>query len=175
MIWYEEHQKINQWWVWVVILLSIAITMVAVYPLFGTDDAWVAYISISTVVGLAVWLASVTLRTRIGDQHIEVLYGRLFRRCFDRDDIVDAYVRTYQPLGEYGGWGVRWAPGSSSAYTVSGNQGLQLKLRDGSRFLVGTQRPEELRERIEAWLAEAPGPTALPDLERLPDAHKLRQ
>ena len=60
-----------------------------------------------------------------------------------------AYIRTYKPLGEYGGWGIRYAFKNGKAYNVSGNIGLQLILKNGKKILFGTQKPEELKEIID--------------------------
>ena len=65
------------------------------------------------------------------------------------DQLDECYIRTYSPLGEYGGWGIKYGlGGAGKVYNVSGNQGLQLVFKDGSRLLIGTQKPEELQEVI---------------------------
>lgn len=46
--------------------------------------------------------------------------------------------RVYEPIREYGGWGLRCG-GQGRAYNVSGNEGIQLVLTNGSRVLIGTQ------------------------------------
>jgi hypothetical protein len=52
-------------------------------------------------------------------------------------------------LGEYGGWGIKYGlVGAGKAYSVSGMQGLQLYLKDGSRLLIGTQKSQEIQEII---------------------------
>ena len=54
-------------------------------------------------------------------------------------------VRTYKPIREYGGWGLRkGVKKTGDAYNVHGNIGLQLVLNDGKRVLIGTQRPEAI-------------------------------
>ena len=58
-------------------------------------------------------------------------------------------ARTYRPLLEYGGWGIRYAPfGKGWAYNVHGSQGVQLELTNGKRILIGSQRAEELARAI---------------------------
>jgi hypothetical protein len=58
-------------------------------------------------------------------------------------------ARTYRPILEYGGWGIRYSPfGQGCAYNVSGNRGVQLELADGQRILIGSQRAEELARAI---------------------------
>jgi hypothetical protein len=59
------------------------------------------------------------------------------------DTIAQAYVRTYNPVGEYGGWGYRYSFRNGKAYNITGNQGIQLVFKDGSKLLVGTQQPKE--------------------------------
>ncbi|MDR3235409.1 MAG: DUF6141 family protein [Prevotellaceae bacterium] len=59
--------------------------------------------------------------------------------------ITKSYVRKYNPIGEYGGWGIRRGK-SGEAYTVSGNMGLQLELTGGKKVLIGTRKAEEINE-----------------------------
>lgn len=65
------------------------------------------------------------------------------------DSIRHSEVRTYSPLKEYGGWGIRYGS-NGKAYNVSGNQGVQLEFRDGKRLLVGSQLPLELLNALRA-------------------------
>jgi hypothetical protein len=58
-----------------------------------------------------------------------------------------AEVRTYSPLREYGGWGIR-GPRKRRAYNVSGDEGVQLVLVDGCVVLIGSQRANELADPI---------------------------
>jgi hypothetical protein len=68
---------------------------------------------------------------------------------FPFDSIKHAEARTYSPIREYGGWGIRYS-WKGKAYNVSGNEGIQLELRDGKRVLVGSQRPLELLNALRA-------------------------
>lgn len=63
------------------------------------------------------------------------------------EEIDKAYIRTYSPLREYGGWGVRYGA-KGKALNVSGNQGLQLELKNNKRLLIGTRRPEALAQAL---------------------------
>ncbi len=65
-------------------------------------------------------------------------------------DVEAAYIRKYKPISEYGGWGLRSGFGSkNTAYNVAGNIGLQLILKNGKRFLLGTQSADELSAYME--------------------------
>jgi hypothetical protein len=50
-------------------------------------------------------------------------------------------------MREYGGWGLR-VGFSGRAYNVRGNLGVSFELSDGKRFLLGTDRANELEQAI---------------------------
>ena len=54
-----------------------------------------------------------------------------------------AHVTRYRPIRDWGGWGTRHGR-LGQAFTSYGNQGVFLELSDGSRVLVGSQRPADL-------------------------------
>ena len=50
---------------------------------------------------------------------------------------------------EYGGWGIRTISLKKNiAYTISGDKGLQIELKDGKKILLGTQNPEEVEKIV---------------------------
>lgn len=57
--------------------------------------------------------------------------------------IRSARVTRYRPIRDYGGWGTRHSR-HGQALTSYGNQGVLLKLHDGARVLIGSQRPSAL-------------------------------
>ena len=62
-------------------------------------------------------------------------------------------VRRYSPILEYGGWGYR--PGRKKlALNVSGNQGLEIKFRNGRKLMIGTQKREDLERVIRRLAAQ---------------------
>jgi hypothetical protein len=66
-------------------------------------------------------------------------------RTISWDNVEKAYVRKYNPVTEFGGWGIK-SLRNSKAYNLYGNTGLQLELKNGKKILVGTQSPEEIEE-----------------------------
>ncbi len=64
---------------------------------------------------------------------------------YTTSDIERYEIRKYKPIMEYGGWGVRLGRRSvGKAYSVRGNIGLQLYLKNGKKVLIGTQRGDAL-------------------------------
>lgn len=86
------------------------------------------------------------LDTQITTAGINVRYFpfHLQYKYFPKKTIGLAYVRTYEPILEYGGWGLRLGLfGKGTAYNIAGNKGIQLVFTDGSKLLIGTQKPDE--------------------------------
>ena len=65
------------------------------------------------------------------------------------DTVSYAYLRTYG-ISDFGGWGYRFGK-DGRAMTAKGNQGLQLVLKDSSKILIGTQKPEEVQKIIKQY------------------------
>lgn len=60
-------------------------------------------------------------------------------------DIREVYLRRYNALAEYGGWGLRMGP-RGGGYIVPGEWGIQLVLHNGNRVLITTNRADEVTE-----------------------------
>jgi hypothetical protein len=152
MTYFVERQKFNQWWVH---LIAVGGTMALLYSAIDLVEAeahWPAFIPISIGLVVLIGLVSTHLSTEITSEAIYVGFAPFGMKRIAKREIAEAYVRSYSPLGEYGGWGYRIGRGGT-AYNVSGNHGLQLVLRNGRRILIGTQQPRELQHTIDNWLS----------------------
>ncbi len=87
------------------------------------------------------------MRTTLLPEELQVRFGRRTRFRIPLKNVVRAYARTYQPLAEYGGWGIRGV-GGNRAFNMRGNEGVQLELRSGQKVLIGSEKPEELVRAI---------------------------
>ena len=136
---YREVQRFRQWWLWG-LLGSIALLTLGTTSVFGL-----------VVFGaVAVFVFSLRLETEVRDDGIYVKMWPLhqsFRRI-GWSEIERYEPKTYRPIRDFGGWGIRWAPGKI-AYNVSGNQGVLLHRLNDRDVLVGSQRVEDLVEAIE--------------------------
>lgn len=165
---FEEVQTFRQWWLWV-LLLGTLIPVVGVFgyglvqqlllgqpwgsrplPDWGLLLSAGASILVTGGVGYLMW--RLRLVTQVRDDGLVLHFYPLRRRQIPWGEIVDFQVRSYRPLREYGGWGIRFSR-AGVAYTVSGNQGVQLQLRTDRPLLVGSQQAPELAAAIRARLA----------------------
>ena len=71
-------------------------------------------------------------------------------RTIPWDQIRSVETRTYRPIKDFGGWGVRWAA-RGIVYHARGNRGVRLVLASGERVMIGSQRPDDLARAIAEW------------------------
>jgi len=156
---FREVQRFRQLWIWAVVIFLMALSwysfiqqVVSKIP-FGTRPAPdLVLIMMWALFGWAfpmmVYTAGLTTEIRVDGIYIRYIpFHRKFR-TIPFEAIQTYEVRTYRPLREYGGWGIRYGAGGK-AYNVSGNRGVQLGLLSGRMILLGSQKPEELALSIE--------------------------
>lgn len=159
-----EVQRFRKTWTWVLVLpISVFLVILFGYGIVRQlilGDPWgsrpmsdialaiVGPIAILFGIGLAYLFYSMKLVTEVRDDGLYIRFSPFTSHSIPFGDITSCKVRTYKPIREFGGWGVRYGRGSK-AYCVSGSQGVQLELSGGRRLLIGSQRSEELARAIE--------------------------
>jgi len=98
-------------------------------------------------IGLALFFYSAKLITEVRRDGVYIRFFPVTHQKIAFEDIMECEARTYSPIKEFGGWGIRYGRGGK-AYNVSGNRGVQLELSNGKRLLIGSQRAEELARAI---------------------------
>lgn len=90
------------------------------------------------------------LDTRIDREAISFRFVPFHRswKTIRRKEIADMKVTTYNPVGDYGGWGIGSGK-KGKAYNVKGNKGLLINLKTGKSILIGTQKDQRLKEFLE--------------------------
>ncbi len=152
---YTESQKFGKWLLWVILPVTIAFTCFsAIYSYKTAEGASFRYEFAFSIIPLAVMILFFIMRldTTINDEGIFFRFYPFQKGKFIPWTAIEkAYVRKYNPISEYGGWGLRtgWSKKSGGAYNTAGDMGLQLEYKDGKRFLLGTQRADELRSFME--------------------------
>ena len=103
------------------------------------------------IIAISFWLK---LETKIDEQGIH--YGfwpfNLKPKHILWREIKSCYVRKYNPLTEYGGWGYRSGFGKKSgAMNVKGTIGIQIELSNNKKLLIGTQKEREAKSVLETY------------------------
>ena len=138
---FREVQRFRQRWLWS-LLGGVSLLLLVLGPI-----SWGGLIVIGAIAAL---LYSLRLQTEVRADGIYLKMWPLhwsFRRI-TWSEIERYEPRQYSPLREFGGWGIRWAPGKL-AYNVSGNRGVWIERANGRAVLIGSQRPESFVRAIE--------------------------
>jgi hypothetical protein len=83
----------------------------------------------------------------VNREGLYIRYVPFVKRRISFTDIAGCEAKTYSPLRDYGGWGIRRGK-KGRAYNVRGNRGVVLNFKDGTSLLIGSQRAEELADAI---------------------------
>lgn len=143
---FTEIQKFRQWWVWAILLISCGIPLYIIFndttkSLYSYDGLFTIIILVSVI--LVMWFTK--LETVITEKSIQVKYFPFVNKTFDIQDIAFMKVIDY---GFVGGWGIRLWTQYGTVYNISGSKGLHIQLKNGKRYVIGTQKPEELQKII---------------------------
>lgn len=156
---FTERQQFRQWWIWLILL---GVNGMLLYGAFQQGfagrqfgDTPISNAGLLFIVGLTLLLTVLFFILRLDTQiKKNGIYVRFFPfhisfKEYPWDNISKSFVRQYNPIGEYGGWGLRLGLfGKGKAYNVSGNKGLQIVFTDNRKVLIGTGKPDELRDAL---------------------------
>jgi hypothetical protein len=158
---FREVQRFRQPWLWVALLGSVAVVCFVVYQQILALNHLGNYRPVSTNLPLIpaclsvlmlVWFWKAGLVTEVYDDAIRVQMVWMWRaKRIPFTQIRSVEAVTYRPIVEYGGWGIRRGA-NGWAYNVSGNRGVRIHYLDGTSFLIGSARAEELAAAIAARL-----------------------
>lgn len=152
-VFFTEKQKFNQWWLWLLFFLLGIFSIIAIYkqlileenfeqnPIFNS-------ILILFFVGFWIVLFSLTiikLETKINEKGIVIRFFPFVKKKVSWQDIDTIKVVDY-------GFAIRCFfrrnQTYENVYNINSNKGLAFKLKNGKKFLIGTQKALELKKII---------------------------
>lgn len=156
---FKEEQRFTQLWLIVLMAVSLLVPLIIITQEYAKENTSLTTQEfILTIVALLAsggFIFSFKLNTRIDETGI---YYQFFPFHFKLkqiswDEINNAYVRIYDPISEYGGWGFKggWSKSKGRAINVSGDIGIQLELTNGKKLLIGTQKKTEAERVLETY------------------------
>jgi len=168
---YREVQQFHQRWLWVLIIVG-ALVLIGLFgygmvqqlvfgepwgdrPMSDTALAVTGTLLILLEIGIVALFAAMKLITEVRSDglYIRFVPFHLSFRRISLEDLAGVEARTYSPMREYGGWGIRFGRGGR-AYNVSGNRGVRIDYATGRHILIGSQRADELAGAIGSVLAK---------------------
>jgi hypothetical protein len=150
-----EEQYFKQWWIGVLLLglngllIYGAVTQIFMGETFGdkpSGDGVLAVISV-VMIAFTVFFYLQMMVSKIDERGIYIKFRPYHRkwRLYEWESIASCELKKYNPVFEFGGWGIR-----DGVYSMSGNQGLLLRFKSGKpKLMIGTNKPEEMRTVLE--------------------------
>ncbi len=144
---YRETQSFITWWLLSLLLVLISVEAFDSYSYYKEHGTWNFSVGIYIILGVAIAISFMRLHTIIDNEGVEITFIPFaYKKKWKWDEIGQSYVRTYG-LMDFGGWGYRIS-GEGKAYNTKGKYGVQLVLKNGSRIMIGTQHPEEIKNYL---------------------------
>lgn len=161
---FQEQQKFTQWWLWLILVVSFLYSIFnftkshkITYTTNQVNDGFTNYINerhiqidldtmIPILVILVILLLFLVLKlsTKITSETLTVRYFPFFSKTWKWEDIESAIIIKYGFVG----YGIRISLKYGTVYNVQGNKGLAITLKNGSKYLIGTQKYKELEHVV---------------------------
>lgn len=150
---FKETQRFTQWWIWVILLCFDLFAVYLLYSHFIIDEPlgdhplpnWGVILFVAIIFALFALFVTMRLETTINHSGIYINFFPLISKHIKWEAIESAELVNY---GFVGGWGIRLGTQYGTIYNVKGNLGLALKLKNGKKLCVGTQKAEEMKRLI---------------------------
>ncbi len=156
-----EEQKFTQIWLFLGLTIAFVVVTMPVIKDWDTISQGSFGEILSNTGGILVLIFVfvlfnfLKLKTRIDEKGVYYQYlpFHFSYRFLPWNSISKCYILNYDAIFEYGGWGLKFSfrKSKGKSFTVKGDVGLQLELRNGKKILIGTQKKEEIQRTIETY------------------------
>lgn len=150
---FKEEQRFTQTWLHILLVLG------SIIPIYSIVTGWMnsldksltanssSLISLTAILFVHVLIYKCVLKTKIDEYgiHYQLFPFHLKFKTKKWNEIKNIHVRQYNPIYEYGGWGIRYTFSKKGvAVNIKGDKGIQLELRNGKKLLIGTQKKDDV-------------------------------
>jgi len=156
-----EEQKFTQPLVIIGLIMAFIVVGISSYNEWETISEGTFNEKISSLGGLIIILLvaflflKLKLKTRVDEKGIYYQYFplHLSYKLITWETIASCYVRRYNAVYEFGGWGMKYNffRKTGKSFTTKGNIGLQIELTNANKILIGTQKKEELQRVLNSY------------------------
>ena len=147
---FKEEQRFTQTWLIVLLTLSIMIPIAIIVQEYLKKNTKMTTnefgLSLAGILVTVLFIFLFKLSTRIDEKgiHYQFFPFHFSLKTITWSEIKTAKVRNYNPIGEFGGWGIKggslWKKSKGKAISISGDIGIQIVLKNDKKLLIGTQR-----------------------------------
>lgn len=145
---FKEQQKFTQWWLWLILIGLGILPVLGIYKQLILGEKFGDYpmsnleliIFCAVIFGLIVIFAFIRLKTEINQNEIKINYFPFVKKKVKWKDIKSAKIVNYGFVG----YGIRFGSNYGTIYNLKGNKGLAIVLKNGKKFMIGTQKETEL-------------------------------
>ena len=158
---FTEEQKFNSPLIYIGLSMSLIIVGISIFNEWKhitntkVDSKIAAFSGIFIVILVIGLFTLLKLKTKIDEIgiHYQFYPFHLKFKTIKWNEITKCHVRKYDPIWEYGGWGLKFNffKNKNKCVTVKGTIGLQLELINGTKLLIGTQLEEPMKRVIETY------------------------
>jgi hypothetical protein len=156
---YREEQNFA-WWLYAMLAVMSLIGLACLgferpAPAGEGPAGWRVELPLALAVGMVLptvlILGVLRMTTEVSPGLCRVWFGWIptYRRVVALDAVTRLEVVQYRAISEYGFWGVRFGRDGERVLTARGDRAVRLHFADGSRLLIGSQRPEALAAALE--------------------------
>ena len=156
---FHERQTFARWVYWTICISNVTpVILLFVIPgpiPFGLVLVILFMVLLPIVLYLFLGVMITEIGTDMrGEPELHIAFGamRTINYHFPISTITSAVVRKYDPIGEYGGWGIRGWRGKR-ALNMRGDRGVEITTTFKGKpasFMIGSQKPEELETALQA-------------------------
>ena len=145
---FTEKQYFKQKWIWFMLFGVLALSIIPILNVAATKPLAVLICILPVILIMALFFL-MNLKTVINQKSINIQFYPFIRKpkAFLWEDIKKIELTKYQPMVEYGGYGIRGL-GDDKAYNIQGDIGLKLYFKDGKKLMLGTQKPNEINKVV---------------------------
>lgn len=143
---FHEEQRFRQWWMWTLLAMA-ALPVLVVVAIRGPALPVMIVPLLLLAIGVLIAFARLVVDVdRVAD------HGRLplsvAEAAIPVSEVRSAIATKCRAFIDYGGYGVRYSLFRGWAWSVSGDEGVMVETRNGSRLMIGSRRPKELEAAI---------------------------
>jgi membrane protease YdiL (CAAX protease family) len=158
---FKEEQRFRQIWLIIVLVICTIIPIITIVQKYMKENTAISTKEfIATILVIIVSISILfffKLTTKIDEKgiHYQFYPFHFSMKLIPWNKISKAGIRTYFPISEFGGWGLKggffFNKGRGKAINVSGDIGIQLILKNGEKILIGTQKKEEVTRVLNTY------------------------